>query len=244
MRDKRANSSLLLEEILEGGSRIHGPRRTRGRSFLFHPDAHGIKSTLIALVFPGDPLRNGLRAFKPTGGVEISALPAGVQFEAALRAFSDWLRYGRQQGAALRAARNRMRARHLQRPRTKGFFFDRPFRGLLFPLLAAILIPVLPILPVGHEPPPVRSAYCLASPGSLQVGPRPIPDRASLREQVRLRAQKKGLRYSPVQGKPHLNPENQQGWRTRALSHYGNMTTIVLCRQNCNSVSRVLTSDE
>ena len=165
----RPTPHLLLEEILEGRARIHGTRRTRRGSFLFDPDPHGIKRTLIALVFTGNPLRDGLGAFEPARSIEISALPAGMQFEAALRTFSDRLRYRRQQGSALRAARNRMRARHLQCARAKSFFLDRLFPRRFFPLLATILVTVLAILSVGHEYPPPRSRYCLASPESPQV---------------------------------------------------------------------------
>ena len=139
---------LLLEEILEGGSGIHGPGGTWGGGFLFYPDAHGIKRTLIALVLAGDSLGDGLGAFETAGSIEIGALAAGVQFEAALWALSDWLGYRCQQSAALRAARNRMRAGHLQCARSESFFLYRLFAGLLLPFFffAAILISVLAIL--------------------------------------------------------------------------------------------------
>jgi hypothetical protein len=150
---------LFLEQILECRARIHRPRRTRRRRFLFHPNPHGIERTLIALVLTRHSLSDRLRAFEPARSVEIGTLPAGVQFEAALRTLPDRLGYRCQQSAALRAARNRVRARHLQCARSKGLFLDRLFAGLLLPLFffAAILISVLAILPVGHEQPPVQA---------------------------------------------------------------------------------------
>ena len=81
-------------------------------------------------------------------GIEVRALAAGMEFEAALRTFSDGFCHRSQQSAALRATRNRVRARHLQGARAEGFFLDGPFSGLLLALFvsAAVLIAVLAIL--------------------------------------------------------------------------------------------------
>jgi hypothetical protein len=60
-----------------------------------------------------------------------------------------------------------MRARHLHHARAEGFFLDRLFPRRFFPLLAAVLISVLAVFPVGHES--LLSGYCLASSPLVQV---------------------------------------------------------------------------
>src|SRR5208337_741913 len=151
-KKRRASRAvLLLEKILECRSRIHRPRGTGCGGFLFDSNPHGIKRTLIALVLARDPLGDGLRAFEAARSIEIRTLAAGVKFETALRTLPDRFRHGRQKGAALRASGNCMRARHLHYARAEGFFLDRLFPRRFFPLLAAVLIYVLAVFPVGHE---------------------------------------------------------------------------------------------
>src|SRR5580698_8861631 len=87
----RATEVLLLEEILEGGARVHGAGGSWRGGFLFYADSHGKKSALIALVFARDSLGDGLGAFEAAGSIEVSALTAGVEFEAAFRTLPDGL---------------------------------------------------------------------------------------------------------------------------------------------------------
>ena len=150
-RESARGPKSLLEQILECCARIHRPRRTWRGCFLFHPYAHRIKRTVIALVFSRNPFRNRLRTLEPPRSIEICTLPARVQFESALRTFSDWFGYRAKQSAALGAARHSMRARHLQCTWAKGFFFRRALAGLLFAFFAAVLIAVLAILTVRHQ---------------------------------------------------------------------------------------------
>ena len=82
---------LLLEEILEGGAGIHGPGGSWRGGFLFYADSHGKECAWIALVLARDSLGDGLGAFEAAGSIEICALAAGVEFEAALRTFPDGL---------------------------------------------------------------------------------------------------------------------------------------------------------
>ena len=119
---------LLLKKILEGFARIFGPSGARGRGLFLHSHAHGIERTLIALVLAGDALRDGLTTFEAAGGIEIGALPAGVQLEAAFWAVAGWLGSGGQQGSALSAPRNCVRSRHVYRTRAEGILLNRLLR--------------------------------------------------------------------------------------------------------------------
>jgi len=110
---------------------------------------------LIAFVLACDPLRNGLAAFKAARRVEVGTLPAGMEFEVALRTLCRGFHPGWQQRATLCTAGDRARARHLQSAWPKSFLLDGSLAGLLLPLLAAVLITVLPIFSVGHETPSV-----------------------------------------------------------------------------------------
>jgi len=143
---------LLLEKILEGGAGIHGPGGGWRGGFLFYADSHGKECAWIALVLARDSLGDGLGAFEAAGSIEICALAAGVEFEAALRTFPDGLGDRSQQGAALCATGNGVRSRHLQSARSESFFLDRFVAGLLWAVFipdsisVAILIAVLTIL--------------------------------------------------------------------------------------------------
>jgi hypothetical protein len=148
----RATEVLLLEEILEGGARIHGPGGGWRRGFLFYANSHGKECAFIALILARDSLGDGLGAFEAAGSIEVRTLAAGVEFKAALRAFPNRLGDRSQQRAALRAAGNGMRSRHLQCAGSEGFFLDRLVAGWLWPVFiptsfsVAVLIAVLTIL--------------------------------------------------------------------------------------------------
>src|SRR5580704_17683906 len=143
---------LFLEEILERRTRVHGASGAGRGGFFFDPNPHGKKSALIALIFARDSLGDGLGAFEAAGSIEVRTLAAGVQFEAALRTFSHRFSDRSQQSAALRAAGNGMRSRHLQSARSESVFLGRLFARLLLaisidtPLSVAVLIAVLAIL--------------------------------------------------------------------------------------------------
>lgn len=76
------------------------------------------------------------------------ALPAGMQLETTFGTSRGRFDSGRQQRAALRAARDGVCTRHLHRTRAKRIFPHRLFRRLLLALLAAVLVSTLPILPL------------------------------------------------------------------------------------------------
>ena len=81
-------SQLLLKQILERCPRIVGLLRDLARRFLLQPHAHGKERAVISFVFGKDSFRDGLIALKLAGGIEVLALFAGVQFEAAFLALS------------------------------------------------------------------------------------------------------------------------------------------------------------
>jgi len=145
---RRSKAALFLEEILECFARVLRPGGGGSRSLFLHSHPHGIERTLIAFVLPRDPLRDGLAAFEPAGSIEICALAAGVQFEAALRATSGWLGSSWQQSSALGAARDGVRSRHVHRTRAKRILLDRLLTCGLLPFLAAVLVSALTIFAV------------------------------------------------------------------------------------------------
>ena len=143
----------LLEKVLEGLAGIGRPsRRRRGRLF-FDTDPHGVEGALIAFVLAGNPFRNRLGTFEPAGSIEIRALPAGVQFESALRTFTVRFNARWEQSSTLCAPRNGVGGGHLQRARTEGVFSQWFLRRPTLALFAAVLITTLTIFPVGHKTP-------------------------------------------------------------------------------------------
>jgi hypothetical protein len=100
---------------------VHGTRRLGGRGFLLHSHSQGIKRTVVAFVLAGNTLRNGLAAFEAAGGVEVCALAARVERNAALGTLACGLNSSRQKRATLGAAGNRVCARHLHRTRAEKY---------------------------------------------------------------------------------------------------------------------------
>jgi hypothetical protein len=153
------SASSILEEIIEGLASVIRLRRQPCRCLLLHAHADGIKSTVVARVFFGDPLWNRLHAFKAARRIKVGALLAGVQLKGALRTLAERLGKHGQQRAALRAARNRMRAWHLHGSRTERVVFILAtwcrLLGRLLARLATILISVLPVLTVRQKSLPI-----------------------------------------------------------------------------------------
>jgi len=145
---RRSSVALFLEKILERLTRVFRARRTGGRRFLLHSHAHGIEGATVALIFTSNPLRDGLAAFEPAGGVEICALPARMQLETALWAAAGWFGPRRQQSSALCATRNRVCPGHMHRTRAERILLDRLVTCGLLPFLAAVLVSALTVFAV------------------------------------------------------------------------------------------------
>jgi hypothetical protein len=111
---------LILEEVIEGSARAVGSSRPFAGGFFFQGHAHGIERTVVATVFRGDTLWNGLIALKAAGWIEVFALLAGVKFESAFCTWSEGLGIRLQDGSALSAAGHRAGPGHVQRARPVG----------------------------------------------------------------------------------------------------------------------------
>ncbi len=130
-------------------------RRTRGgsrrRGILFNRGAKFVERAVVELIFPRNPLGNGLHAFEARGGVKVSALLAAMQFESATRALSFRIETRLQHGAAIRTARACNRAHHARCSRSDLFLPWMAFVVLTFffflGLVGTLVAPVL-ILPV------------------------------------------------------------------------------------------------
>jgi len=156
---------LFLKQIVKRRARILRPQTRRCRSLLLPGHANLIQLTLIPRILLRDPLLHRLHALEPAPGIEIRALLARMQLKPALRALPA-RRHSLQHGAALRASRNRMRAREIDRLRPKSIVVLRWRRRAprllsrsLPRLVVAILITMLPVF-CCHTPSQAR-AYCL-----------------------------------------------------------------------------------
>src|SRR5262249_34997599 len=130
----------------------HPARRSSGRSrrcrILFHGRAEFVEGTVVSRILFRDALGDGLGALKPRAGVEVNALLAAMELEAATRALAVRIEARQQNGAAIRAARAGDRADHPRRSRTN-LFLARATLGrpvLLLLRLIAVHIAPLPIL--------------------------------------------------------------------------------------------------
>src|SRR4029078_4952224 len=93
-----------------------------------------------------------LRAFKAAGGIEITALFAGVALKCALRALPRLFTQHLQYSSALCTTRNASVGRHLQWPGPESILLARRlFARPLLRLLPAIHVSGLPVLPVRHK---------------------------------------------------------------------------------------------
>jgi|HubBroStandDraft_5_1064220.scaffolds.fasta_scaffold09547_3 hypothetical protein len=177
------NRGLLFEEILECLAGVVGAQAGWGGGFLFAGDADFVERAVVARIFLGYALGDRLHALEAASGIEIHALLAGMEFEAALGAKAgrwDCL----QHGAALGAAGNGASAGHVyglwthavvasgwrQRGRLfSGVFFSGPLARFLFAV--AVLISMLTVFSqrTSLTRPPSTLAYCLAAGVSRQV---------------------------------------------------------------------------
>ena len=83
-----AVGELLLEKIFEGTPRVfraYGPRSCI--ALLGHAERK--EDALVVSALVRDTLWNGLGALKPVGGIEVGALPAGMQLGPALGALAE-----------------------------------------------------------------------------------------------------------------------------------------------------------
>src|SRR5438552_17923853 len=82
------NPGLLLEEAPEGPARLVGMNRP-GRGVTLDRDHHREERALVAGTLVCDPLGNLLPALETAGRIEVGALAAGVQLDAAGRALGE-----------------------------------------------------------------------------------------------------------------------------------------------------------
>jgi hypothetical protein len=111
-------SQLLLEQILESLPSVAWAQGGRSGRLFFPGYANFVERAFVAGVFFGDALGHGLHALEAAAGIEIHALFAGVQFEAALRTFASG-RSSLQHRAALGAARDCVGAGQIDGPGTE-----------------------------------------------------------------------------------------------------------------------------
>src|SRR3989442_9963038 len=97
---------LLLEEAPEGPARLGGMDRPGGGVTLDR-DHHREQRALVAGTLVCDPPGNLLPALETAGRIEVGALAAGVQLDAAVRGLGERVGGDRQHRAALGAARGR-----------------------------------------------------------------------------------------------------------------------------------------
>ncbi len=144
----------VFEQIIKRGARIIRTLAAFARGLFFYHHSDGIDRAVVLLILGRDSRGDGLIAFEAAGGIEMFALFAGVEIESALRTLADGIGEILQQRSAFRAARDGARARHVDRPRSKGVFFFRSGRRLLeffFRSPAGVLVSTLPILAIGQK---------------------------------------------------------------------------------------------
>ena len=110
----RLKPVLLFKEIFEGLAGVVGTRRSRrrrtirrrlsvrsGSSVLFNSHSKFVEGAVIASIFRGDALGNGLHAFELRAGIEETALLAAVEFEVAFGAGTVGVEAGGENSAAI-----------------------------------------------------------------------------------------------------------------------------------------------
>jgi hypothetical protein len=172
-------SGLLLEQIFERLAGVVGAQAGgRGRLF-FAGHADFEEGAIIADIFFRDALFDRLHTLEAAAGIEIHALLAGMQFEAALGAETGW-RNCLQHGAALGTAGNGAGAGHVHGLGAQAVVASgRRYRGRLFPdfffsgprtrLVFAIVVLISMLTVFGHSTSKHVGVYCLASGASRQV---------------------------------------------------------------------------
>lgn len=140
----------IFEQTVESLAGSVGPGGHSSRSLLLHAHADRIEPAFVAGIFLGNSFRDRLRAFESARRIEVGALFAGVEFEAAFGASTEWLRPLSEQRAALGTAGNRVSPWHLHRAWPEGVLPYGLVGRRLLTLSSAVLIPVLAVLTVGH----------------------------------------------------------------------------------------------
>lgn len=110
---------LLLEQVFKRLARVARLSGGWGGGLLLYHHAHRVERAVIALILGRNSLGNRLCALEAAGRIEGGALLAGVQLETALRTHPRRIAGCLQHGAALGAARDGARTRHLDGPGTE-----------------------------------------------------------------------------------------------------------------------------
>lgn len=170
--------NLLLEKIFESRPRIVRAQAGRSGRLFLPRHTHFVERAFVPRVFLRDPLFHRLHALKPASGIEIRALPAGMQLKSALGTFLV-SGHSLQNRSALRAARHRPRPRQIHRPRTHRMvplrwtalaLRRRLSRFLLARLAITVLISVLTIFcqeNLPKHPPVFCTQQCQHASGQL-----------------------------------------------------------------------------
>jgi hypothetical protein len=170
---------LLFEQVFERLAGIVGAQAGGRGGLFFAGHADFEEGAIVAGIFFGDALFDGLHALEAAAGIEIHALLARVQFEAALGAESGW-RNCLQHGAALGAAGDGAGPGHVHGLRSHavvapgrrhgGRLFSRfSFSGRLTRLFIAVAVLISMLTVFGHRTSEHVGVYCLASGASRQV---------------------------------------------------------------------------
>jgi hypothetical protein len=96
-------SPFFLEEIFKGAPsvfRASGPGRRGSLDY----QGQRKEGALVANSLVGDTRRDGLSAFEPVAGIEVGALPAGMQLRPAVGTLAERIDGRRQARTAVRAA--------------------------------------------------------------------------------------------------------------------------------------------
>jgi hypothetical protein len=148
---------LFFEEILELLPCIAGARSAfrrgrrachggRGRGIFFDGGAKFVERAIVPLIFLRDPLGNGLHAFESRGRIEIRALFAGVQFEAAARTLALGVEPRLQDCTAIRTPGAGDGADHARRTRPDLILSWVAFRRTFLFFLGLVRTHIAPLL--------------------------------------------------------------------------------------------------
>jgi hypothetical protein len=143
----------LLKQILERLPCVVRSCDGGCRCFFLPCHSHFVELAIVPCIFAWDSNRDRLHALEAAARIEVSALLAGVQFEAALGTLAGcW--HSLQHGAALGAARDGVRAGQIDGTRTESIVSlcggwtrgaEARFFAILPRLAVAVLIAVLPV---------------------------------------------------------------------------------------------------
>src|SRR5206468_7349828 len=151
----RRHERLLLEEVVEAAADVAGACRV-GRGIALDRHAERERGALVPRVLVGHALLNRLRTLEAPAGVEVRALAARVDRDAAVRALLERRRGDRQDGAARATPGDGVLGQHPTTSRSVG---RRRRRRRRRPLRLTPLVPIslLSIFSVGHARGPFRS---------------------------------------------------------------------------------------